>query len=78
MWLADPTSRDMLDGIRNAMEEKNYPIVWFQPEWAAPDECWIVEVIEATIIPPELGEKATNCWEKHQAIYKMGQIPPAA
>jgi hypothetical protein len=69
MWLADPSSPFLLDGIRDAIEDKDFPTVWFQPEWAAPDECWIEEEID------DIGfeERPVDCWQEHQAICKKGQ-----
>jgi hypothetical protein len=77
MWLADPTSRDMLDGIENVLEEDKSVsyTVWFEPGWAEPGECWVEEEIGFL---PIFAQDPVDCSEKHQAICKMGQIPPAA
>lgn len=74
MWLADPMSPFLLDGIRDAMEEEDVPVVWFKPEWAKPGECWIEAETEA--IGEPFIETAVDCWEEHQAICKKGQTLP--
>ena len=79
MWLADdPETPDMLDGIRKAMVREYVGTVWFQPAWAEPDQCWIEEEVAEIGADPVFIERAVDCWEKHQAICKMGQIYPAA
>jgi hypothetical protein len=74
MWLADPMSPFLLDGIRDAMGEEDVPVVWFKPEWAKPGECWIEAETEA--IGEPFIETAVDCWEENQAICKKGQILP--
>ena len=76
MWLADPTSPFLLDGIRDAMLETTFQGFWFQPEWAKPGECWIEAESEAIGVPPPFIERAVDCWEENRAICKKGQILP--
>jgi len=78
MWLADPKTTYMLDGIHNVIEQdKSVSTVWFEPGWAEQGECWVEE--EILNLPWILFvEDTVDCSDKHQAICKMGQIPPAA